>query len=384
MTLSSLPPRLRDAAVLALLTLVALALLAVLPACARTHPVNSPAPSTGVNRVGTPLPGDPLTGDPAAGSPDFAGEFAGPVHDNATAGRRPHSRADPVIDPASSFSRSSVGRRSPSGQTFKNRVGEPIPGIHDSPPLNALTGLGPGAAALATRGVEIGLSAKGTPIHAIEFGGSTGASGPAGMGPPSETRVYLIGLIHGDEDEGYGAINDVLGTLGALAGRGLRVRVVPTMNPDGQTVGRRTNANGVDLNRNWPASNFSPARARGESPADQPEVAALLRDVRTFAPDLLIVFHSIGSEGPFVNFDGPPSTRELARAFADAATLAAGGNWNVKSSMGYETPGSLGTWAGMDRKIPTLTVEFRTHQRPAEVSRAATAGLRAVVRELVR
>jgi len=356
MTLSAFPPRIRHAVGLALLSLAGLGALAALPACSPTQSHPTPTAYTGVNRVGTPLPGDPAR-DTRLASAD-ALEFAGPAHDHS---------ADPA-----------------SGQRFRNMVGEPIPGLSDLPPINALSGTGPGLAEFAALGVEIGLSGKGTPIHAIEFGGLAGQSGAAGMGPPSEKRVYLIGLIHGDEDEGYGAIGDVLAMLQRRAGPGLTVRVVPTMNPDGQTAGRRSNATGVDLNRNWPASNFSPARRRGQSPASEPEVAAVLRDVRTFAPDLLIVFHSIGSGGPFVNFDGPPETRELARAFADAATIAGGGNWTVKASMGYETPGSLGTWAGVDRQIPTLTVEFRTLQRSAEVSRAAVAGVRAVVGELGR
>lgn len=333
----------------------------LLAACSPTQSHTAPSPYTGVNRVGTPLPGAPNSGGYVASingsqapSP-FASEFDAPA---ATAERE------------SPFSHASTERR----QKFKNRVGEPIPGLSDLPPVNALTGTGPNAIDLAVLGgVEIGLSRNGTPIHAIEYG-------PAlGMGPPAAQRVYLIGLIHGDEDEGYGAIREVLAELQRHAGPDLSIRVVPTMNPDGQTVGRRGNAGGVDLNRNWPASNFSASRTRGESPASEPEVAAVLRDVRTFAPNLLIVFHSISTDGPFVNFDGPASTRDAARAFADAATLAGGGHWTVKASMGYETPGSLGTWAGVDGQIPTLTVEFRAGQRPAEVSRAAVSGVRAAV-----
>ncbi|MFT5423772.1 MAG: protein MpaA [Phycisphaerales bacterium] len=364
MTLSALPPRIRHAVGLALLWLIGLLALATLPACSPTQSHPAPAAYTGVSRVGTPLPGEPSRDTRLASA--NALEFAGPTHDRST-------------DPASAFSGSSVAGSPAPGRRFRNMVGEPIPGLGDLPPINALTGTGPGLAAFAGLGTEIGLSGRGTPIHAIEFGPPHRPGLPGAMGPLDSQRVYLIGLIHGDEDEGYGAIGDVLAMLQSQAGPGLTVRVVPTMNPDGQTAGRRSNAIGVDLNRNWPASNFSPARRRGQSPASEPEVAAVLQDVRTFAPDLLIVFHSIATDGPFVNFDGPERAHDLARAFADAATVAGGGNWTVKPSMGYETPGSLGTWAGVDRQIPTLTVEFRTRQRSAEVSRAAVAGVRAVV-----
>ena len=46
------------------------------------------------------------------------------------------------------------------------------------------------------------------------------------------------------------------------------------VNPDGTALGRRGNAKGVDLNRNYPATNFLPGSNYGQRPLDQERVFA--------------------------------------------------------------------------------------------------------------
>jgi predicted deacylase len=218
----------------------------------------------------------------------------------------------------------------------------------------------------SSRPVEIGRSVEGVAIMAEDHG-------------RGRQRVYVIGLIHGNEPEGYAAFGEVRRVLGEH--RGARVRLVPTMNPDGQTAGTRGNARGVDLNRNWPASNFTPAEDRGPTPRSEPETEAVFADLMRFNPDVLIVLHSIRRGGPFVNFDGPEPADRLSRAFVEAAA-GHDPRWRVVPSMGYSTPGSLGTFAGVDLRIPTLTVEFERGHDPDEARRAVGAGLDAVLRSL--
>lgn len=216
------------------------------------------------------------------------------------------------------------------------------------------------------RPAEIGRSNADIPIVAEEHG----------RGP---VRVYLIGLIHGDEPEGFSALHAVRPLLQNQAG--VRVRLVPDMNPDGRHAASRGNARGIDLNRNWPASNFAPHARRGPAPLSEPETRAVHDDLLAFGPDLLVVLHSISRGGPFVNFDGPPPASDLAHAFASAA--AAGDHrWRVVASMGYPTPGSLGTFAGLDLGIPTLTVEFERGHEPNAAVAALSAGLHAVLASL--
>ena len=38
--------------------------------------------------------------------------------------------------------------------------------------------------------------------------------------------------------------------------------------------------------------------------------------------------------------------------------MARHNRYPVKASMGYPTPGSFGSWAGIDRGIPTVTLEL--------------------------
>ena len=219
---------------------------------------------------------------------------------------------------------------------------------------------------VSTRSAEIGRSVDDAPIVAEDHG-------------RGRQRVYVIGLIHGNEPEGYAALDEVRRVLREHPG--VRSRLVPSMNPDGHAAGTRGNARGVDLNRNWPASNFTPAEDRGPAPLSEPETEAVLADLMRFNPDVLIVLHSIRRGGPFVNFDGPETAERLSRAFVDAAHRL-DPRWRVVPSMGYATPGSLGTFAGVDLRIPTLTVEFERGHDPEEARRALSAGLDAVLRSL--
>jgi predicted deacylase len=217
---------------------------------------------------------------------------------------------------------------------------------------------------VSTRPAEIGRSVGDAPIVAEDFG-------------RGRTRVYLIGLIHGDEPEGFATLEAVRPILRRQTG--VRVRLIPDMNPDGRLAATRGNARGIDLNRNWPSSNFVPHRRRGDAPLSEPETAAVHADLLRFRPDVLIVLHSISRGGPFVNFDGPHPAAHLARVFVDAAALTGDPRWRVVPSMGYPTPGSLGTFAGIDMAIPTLTIEFERGHDPEAARSAIAAGLRAVL-----
>ncbi|HEX8877684.1 MAG TPA: M14 family zinc carboxypeptidase [Phycisphaerales bacterium] len=198
---------------------------------------------------------------------------------------------------------------------------------------------------------------------------------PASIGGAEPPRVLVIGSIHGNEPEGLPAVQPLVASL-SIARRdatlGATVCIIRDLNPDATAARSRTNSRGIDLNRNFPASNFSPAPDRGQAPLSEPESRALARELDTFRPDLVIVFHSIRS-GPFVNYDGPASA--LAEAFV-AAARRTDPRWRVEPSMGYPTPGSLGTFVGIDRRVPILTVEFRRgHDAPA----AARAGVDGVL-----
>lgn len=198
------------------------------------------------------------------------------------------------------------------------------------------------ASAVRTRWTTFATSAQGLPLELTRIGSG-------------RRRMLIIGSIHGDETEGLAAIDEVC-ACAERHGRQWTTTIVRDMNPDGTARRTRANARGVDLNRNWPARSFRPGRTRGDRPLSEPETAAVHALLVRERPDVIVVFHSIGS-GPFVNFDGP------ADAYAEAFASSAG--WRVVESMDYPTPGSLGSFAGADRSIPVLTVEFRRGRPPA-------------------
>ena len=160
----------------------------------------------------------------------------------------------------------------------------------------------------------------------------------------------------------------------------VRAVVVEDMNPDGSVKLSRYNSRGVDLNRNWPASNFSPGFRHGEEPLSEIETAHCFALIQEIEPELVIVLHSIHS-GPFVNYDGPALS--YAEAFATAADVAdRSRNWRLQADMGYPTPGSIGSYVGEDLGIPILTIEFDRGHEESGAAAALLAGVRASIGEL--
>lgn len=214
---------------------------------------------------------------------------------------------------------------------------------------------------------EIGTSVKGRPIEAITIG-----TGPG--------RVLVIGGIHGDEREAIPSISRLVKRLGAgEAGAAATWCVVRDLNPDGTSLARRANARQVDLNRNFPARNFVKRERHGPTPLSEPETAALVRLVEARPPTMIVVFHS-SSYGPFVNFDGPGEG--AAQAFATGAARS-DPRWRLVPDMSYSTPGSLGSYFGVDQKVPVLTIEFARGQEPLDAWLAIEGGFGALAEHLV-
>lgn len=138
---------------------------------------------------------------------------------------------------------------------------------------------------------------------------------------------------------------------------GGRIVVAPLIDPDGLVSGVRGNANHVDLNRNYPAKNWRPAVGRnpnwhGSRPASETETQFVLSLIEAYRPACIVSIHAPEA---CVNYDGP--ARQVAQVMSDACGLP------VRASIGYPTPGSFGSYAGLDLGIPTVTFELRSKQR---------------------
>jgi murein peptide amidase A len=129
------------------------------------------------------------------------------------------------------------------------------------------------------RKVVLGRSLEGRPVVAYELGN-----------PGSTRKVLVVGCIHGNECAGI-AIVDRLRHQGPVAG--VDLWLVPDANPDGRVAGTRSNAHGVDLNRNFPRR-WRPLRGvyySGPRPASEPETRITMRLILRVRPTVTIWFH---------------------------------------------------------------------------------------------
>jgi protein MpaA len=86
--------------------------------------------------------------------------------------------------------------------------------------------------------VVLGHSVDGRPIAATELGD-----------PDAPSKLLAVGAIHGDESAGIAIARDL---LSSPPPRAALLWIVSDLNPDGVAAGTRQNADGVDLNRNFP------------------------------------------------------------------------------------------------------------------------------------
>jgi protein MpaA len=110
--------------------------------------------------------------------------------------------------------------------------------------------------------ILLGRSQELRPIHAYDRG--RGA-----------TTVLVVGCIHGDECAGLAVTREL---LRLPVPDGVRLVVVPNLNPDGFEHRTRGNARGVDLNRNFPAGT-------------ERETRIAMKLIRRVRPDITLWFH---------------------------------------------------------------------------------------------
>lgn len=205
---------------------------------------------------------------------------------------------------------------------------------------------------------QVGVSALGEPLLIAELGTVD-----------APLSVLVLSMVHPDEMTPLHATLMLLNRLASAPPTGVRVVVAPLVNPDGlwRKEPSRSNARGVDLNRNFPATDWAPTRHLpwkgkliadlrrfpGDRPATEPETLFQMALVTMLRPHRIVTLHApwglLDYDGPEVGLERAALAREAMRSFMRI---------RKRPRAHGRVSGSLGSWAGRDHGIPCYTVEL--------------------------
>ncbi len=192
---------------------------------------------------------------------------------------------------------------------------------------------------------------------------STGLEIPVYSFGTAGPNVLILGGVHGDEREGVEAAYGLINRWSKAFPFQLKVTVMPAFNLDGVIRSTRGNANGVDLNRNMATKDWSPEVKTprynpGHAANSEPETQLLTAWLNEHKPKFILSLHSWH---PVLNVNGDCT--------GEAEAIAALTGYKIDASIGYPTPGCLGTYTGIERNMPTLTYEIERGLATQEILR---------------
>lgn len=204
----------------------------------------------------------------------------------------------------------------------------------------------------------IGYSAQGRPVYAYRFG--SGGS-----------KILYVGTTHGNERGTKSLLDRWIDELNAYPGRipaGRTIIVVPNLNPDGYAAGNRRNARNVDLNRNFPTSDWKAnvtmpggelvVNGGGKSALSETESKAIANLVKSEKPRLILTYHSVAS---LVSANGTGDSSALAAKYASLSGYNNLPASQINDVFHYDTTGSFEDWAGDKEGRAALLVELSSH-----------------------
>ncbi|MDK9698849.1 MAG: DUF2817 domain-containing protein [bacterium] len=238
-----------------------------------------------------------------------------------------------------------------------------------------------------TRIDTIGYSVQNRPLVTITIGNNINSAGF-----DNRPGIMLSSTLHGNEKPGVPLLlNFAEWLLDSTAADArltrllneCRVLLMPLSNPDGYTLNQRANANGVDLNRNYPCKTSADSL---DSPAGrQPETQAIMAWVAHTQPLLAANYHTgtIVVNWPFdTDFDAGANAsyplqpdRMWYQAAADSYAVHNTPMWNnnespfthgtVNGVLWYQAIGGLQDYQYRYHNIRSVTVELHDTYTPA-------------------
>jgi protein MpaA len=181
-------------------------------------------------------------------------------------------------------------------------------------------------------------------------------------------QIVVIGQMHGSEPGGQQVVAQ-LAKRPVPAGVGLWLIV--TMNPDGDRRGTRSNARGVDLNRNFP-DGWERSQSRGvfwpgPSAASEPETRGMIRFLTRVKPTAVLSYHQAFDVVDISHARSRAAGRHLAGWMGERAAIV---------TCQGPCHGTLTQWVDHDRKAIAITIELDRHVSAGEARTAASAVLR--------
>jgi protein MpaA len=207
-------------------------------------------------------------------------------------------------------------------------------------------------------------TAKGTPLIWTTFGEEKTAA--------AENTTLILCGVHGDEITPVKFCWDLLRELKLNhTFEDKLVVVAPLVSPDSFLVPRpsRTNAAGVDVNRNFPTgdwkaeaikrwtNNYRKDRRKYPGPhaASEQETIFQMNLIKRYKPNKIISVHAPLT---LLDYDGPSLRAEKGKPAKELLEQMSQKSSGYKVSNYPIFPGSLGNWAGKENHIPTYTLEL--------------------------
>ncbi len=214
-------------------------------------------------------------------------------------------------------------------------------------------------------GKEIGRSVEDRPIHVFKIG-----EGPI--------KLLFVGGLHTGREQNTVDLAEAMLAYYASSTKFIPEEVslyfVPALNVDGVANDTHTNANNINLNRNWGTDNwkadvYHPASGiveggGGIAPYSEPETLALYNYIQSLQPNLVVVWHS---KAGTVEDSDVKAADELGGLYATAAGYKQIDEWTA-----YEVTGDFVTDMGeegfvaMEVELETREIEFERNLKGIE------------------